>query len=363
MRSGDAPPSVTWIDPDGAAALAGLAVGDSILEIDGRAASADFRQQLASLQPGVLLNLRVRRAASESNVQWKVASHQDLEFALQEAEPMTAQQKARRAAWLQWPGPIVGRRASSMIRAFLMLGFWAILLPFTAILCFPWTFLTGDIRFLYRMSMWAAITGVRVAGVRVNPVGLEKIDPARTYIFMSNHASNVDPPLLLPLIPKRTSVMARHELFNYPILGKAMRMGSLVPVDRKNRDAGIAAVRAASQVIRQGINMTVFVEGGRSMDGKLLPFKKGPFYLAEECNVPIMPVTITGTHYIMPKGRLAVKAGKVDVIFHDPVDPKDFGTRQELMAKVRAVINSGLPVDFQTDNPPAKAAEEKAVQS
>ena len=234
-----------------------------------------------------------------------------------------------------------------MIRSVLMLAFWALLMPFAALLGFPWTLLTGDVSFLYRISMWGAITGVRLAGVKIETVGLERVDPSRTYIFMSNHVSNIDPPLMLPLIPKRTSVMARNELFNYPLLGKAMKLGSLVPVDRKNREAGIAAVRAASEVIRKGINMTIYVEGGRSFDGRLLPFKKGPFYLATECSVPVVPVTIVGTHHIMPKGRFAIKPGTVTVIFHKPIEPKDFGGRDDLKAQVREIINSGLPAEFQ----------------
>ncbi|MBV9572687.1 MAG: 1-acyl-sn-glycerol-3-phosphate acyltransferase, partial [Acidobacteriales bacterium] len=94
-----------------------------------------------------------------------------------------------------------------MIRAILMLGFWAALLPFAALLGFPWTLLTGDVSFLYRIGMWGAWTGVTLAGIRVRIIGREKLDPARNYIFMSNHVSNVDPPILLPLIPRRTSVM------------------------------------------------------------------------------------------------------------------------------------------------------------
>jgi 1-acyl-sn-glycerol-3-phosphate acyltransferase len=234
-----------------------------------------------------------------------------------------------------------------LIRSILMLGFWGMLMPFVALLCFPWTMLTGDVRFIYRVGMWGAFTGVRIAGIRVHSSGLEKLDPARTYIFMSNHVSNLDPPLLLPLIPRRTSVMAKKELFDYPVLGKTMRLGSLVPVDRKNRDAGISAVRAAAEVIRKGINMTIFIEGGRSFDGKLLPFKKGPFYLAEECEVPVVPVTITGTHQAMPKGRFAVEPGRVDVSFHDPIEPQHFGTRQDLMEKVRRVIDAGLAPEYR----------------
>jgi 1-acyl-sn-glycerol-3-phosphate acyltransferase len=234
-----------------------------------------------------------------------------------------------------------------VIRAAIMLGFWALLMPFAALFGFPWTILTGNINFLYRISMWGAMTGVRLAGVRVETVGLDRIDPSRTYIFMSNHVSNIDPPIMMPLIPRRTSVMARNELFNYPLLGKAMKLGSLVPVDRKNREAGIAAVRAASEVIRSGINMTIYIEGGRSFDGRLLPFKKGPFYLATECSVPVVPVTIVGTHHIMPKGRFAMKPGKVTVIFHPAIEPKDFGDRDRLKAMVREIINSGLPAEFQ----------------
>jgi 1-acyl-sn-glycerol-3-phosphate acyltransferase len=228
-----------------------------------------------------------------------------------------------------------------------MLVFWAIALPFAALVCFPWTFLTGNISFLYRVGMWAAWTGVRLAGVKVNAVGLEEIDAARTYIFMSNHVSNIDPPILLPLIPRRTSVMAKKELFSYPLLGRTMRMGSLVPVDRGNREAGIGAVREAAKVIRQGINMTIYVEGKRSFDGRLLPFKKGPFYLAAECNVPVVPVTMLGTQKIMPKARFAIEPGTATVVFHPPIEPKDFGSRDELMAKVRSVIESALPANSQ----------------
>ena len=234
-----------------------------------------------------------------------------------------------------------------MIRTLVMLGFWAALLPFAALLGFPWTLITGNVNFLYRMGMWGAGTGIRIAGIRTRTIGLDKLDPAQTYIFMSNHVSNIDPPLLLPLIPRRTSVMAKKELFKYPLLGRTMRFGSLVPVDRGNRESGIAAVRYASQVIREGINMTIFVEGKRSFDGKLLPFKKGPFYLAEECGIPVVPVTIAGTHFIMPKQRFAIKAGVATVIFHDAIEPRDFGSRECLMQKVRKAIDSGLPPEVQ----------------
>jgi 1-acyl-sn-glycerol-3-phosphate acyltransferase len=234
-----------------------------------------------------------------------------------------------------------------MLRTLLMLTFWSFAAPVAALIGFPWTLLTGDVSFLYRMFTWGAFTGVRLAGVRVEVVGRETFDPSRAYIFMSNHASNLDPPIQIPLIPRRTSVMVKKELFKTPILGSAMRMGSLVPVDRGNRDAGIEAVTAAKAVIDQGISMTIYVEGKRSLDGKLLPFKKGPFYLAMECGVPVVPMTIVGTHEAMPKRRFAIKPGLVQVVFHPPIEPKDFGDRDSLMEKVRATIESGLPEKYQ----------------
>src|SRR5436853_4123515 len=230
-----------------------------------------------------------------------------------------------------------------MIRTILMLTFWGLTAPLAALIGFSWTLITGDIRLLYRMFNWGAFAGVRLTGVRVETVGLDKLDPARAYIFMTNHVSNLDPPIEIPLIPRQTSIMVKQELFKVPILGEAMRMGSLVPVDRANRDAGIQAVKAAKAVIEKGLPMTIYVEGKRSFDGKLLPFKKGPFYLAMECGVPVVPITVVGTHYVMPKGRYSIKPGKVTVIFHHPIDPKDFASRECLMEKVRTAIESGLP--------------------
>lgn len=238
-----------------------------------------------------------------------------------------------------------------MIRTVIMLGFWALTAPFAALVGFPAAFLMGNIRVLYFLFTRGAQVGVRLAGVRFETVGFDRFDHSRSYIYMTNHTSNLDPPIQVGLIPRSTSVMVKKELFKVPILSRAMRMGSLVPVDRGNRDAGIDAVRAAKAVIEKGMNMLIYVEGKRSFDGKLLPFKKGPFYMALECGVPVVPITIVGTHYAMPKGRFAIKPGRVQVIFHPPIEPKDFGDRESLMEKVHAVIESGLPEEYKQPKP------------
>ena len=92
-------------------------------------------------------------------------------------------------------------------------------------------------------------------------------------------------------------------------------------MDRRNREAAIASLRFAAEVLRSGVSMTIWPEGTRSTDGRLLPFKKGPFHLAMESGVPIVPITLVGTHEIWPKGEFAIHPGTATVIFHEPIDP------------------------------------------
>jgi 1-acyl-sn-glycerol-3-phosphate acyltransferase len=235
------------------------------------------------------------------------------------------------------------RTAVGAVRTFLAVLFLVVLVPPAALIAFPWTFITGKINFLYFIGMGLAHLAARIAGAKIKLVGLDKFDPAGTYIFMSNHVSNLDPPVLVPLIPRRTSVLAKREIWRIPILAKALDLAEIVPVERHNRDAAIQSIRRAGEVMRHGINMTIYPEGTRSPDGKLLPFKKGPFHLAAETGFPIVPVTILGTEEMLPKGSSIVKGGTATLVFHPPVDPKRFGSREELMQAVRDAINSALP--------------------
>jgi 1-acyl-sn-glycerol-3-phosphate acyltransferase len=235
------------------------------------------------------------------------------------------------------------RSVFGALRTVLALLFWLVTVPLAALIAFPWTFITGKIDLLYRVGMGLAYSGARIAGAQVKMIGLDKIDPSGTYVFMSNHVSNLDPPILCPLIPRRTSVLAKKVIWRIPILAQALDLAEIVPVERENREAAIQSIRRAGEVMRHHINMTLFPEGTRSRDGRLLPFKKGPFHLAAETGFPIVPITILGTYEMMPKGGVIVRSGTVTLVFHPPVDPKQFSSREELMEEVRNTINSALP--------------------
>ena len=212
----------------------------------------------------------------------------------------------------------------------------------------PYTLLVGDISLLYRVGIWIAHAGVRAAGIRTEIVGLEHVPAGRNCIFMCNHVSNLDPPVVLPLLPGRSSVLLKKELMKIPLLGRAMRMAKFIPVERgSRRDAAKASVEAAAEALRSGLNIMVFPEGTRSKDGRLAGFKKGPFYLAQETGAWIVPIALSGTETMMRKGSVAITPGVALVQVLEAVDPACFTTREELMGAVRSAIGRALPASMQ----------------
>jgi len=232
-----------------------------------------------------------------------------------------------------------------LIRAILLLAFWGISILIVGPALVVYAAVTGNINPLYKTSTRLAILGVRMAGVKIARQGLENLRPRQCYIFMSNHVSNLDPPVLIPSIPGRCSVLVKKELFRTPILGTGMRLADLVPVDRADRESAIESVNAARRVLAKGLHMLIYPEGTRSADGRLLPFKKGPFHLAMDSGVPVIPVTLLGTYESWPKTRFALHPGTATIIFHPAIDPKDFSDREALMQAVRDSISSALPED------------------
>jgi 1-acyl-sn-glycerol-3-phosphate acyltransferase len=214
--------------------------------------------------------------------------------------------------------------------------------------------LTRSPGLLYR----AGVAGVRFAlvicGIRRIVEGVENI-PSGTCIFVANHASNVDPPVVVCSIPRRVALLGKKEVFRIPIVGRALRLADMVPVDRADPDAAKESVEEALAHLNRGVSCLVFPEGTRSPDGRLRPFKKGSFLMAVRAQVPIVPVSVTRAHKVMRKGKFAIRPGIVGVKFHPPVTVAgySFEHRDALVARVYSTVADGLPVDQQ----PLQASE------
>jgi 1-acyl-sn-glycerol-3-phosphate acyltransferase len=220
--------------------------------------------------------------------------------------------------------------------------------PLAGIVGIPYTLIVGDISLLYKVAMWIANAGVRAAGIQIEVTGLEHVPEGRPCIFMCNHVSNLDPPVVIPMLPGRSSVLLKKELMKIPILGTAMKLGKFVPVERGGkRDAAQASVAAASDALRSGLNILVFPEGTRSRDGRLSMFKKGPFYLAMETQAPVVPVAISGTEKMMQKGSAAITPGVAKVRLLPLIESSQFDSREELLRAVRDEIAEALPEEMK----------------
>jgi 1-acyl-sn-glycerol-3-phosphate acyltransferase len=216
-----------------------------------------------------------------------------------------------------------------------------------ALIGMSWTLLRGNFRLMYRFGMGIMRLGVRAGGIHVRIEGLENVPSGESCLFLSNHVSNLDPPVLLPAIPGMTSVFLKQSLMKIPLLGTAMRMGKFIPVSRGHqREDAQKSVEFATQVLRSGLHITIFPEGTRSPDGKLLPFKKGAFFLAEATGAPIVPIVIEGTAKMMRRGSLKVypcaSGGVVVVKFLAAIRPQEFATRDAMMDAVRARMEAAL---------------------
>jgi len=208
----------------------------------------------------------------------------------------------------------------------------------------PLAVLTRKIGPLYWVSCAITRVGFRAAGIKIVMQGLERVPKGQACIFMANHVSNLDPPALIPNLPGRTAAFSKRSLFNLPIFGYCLKLAEFIPVDRTgNAQTAAESVAQAGRVLAKGLHITTFVEGTRSRDGRMLPFKKGPFYLAEQTGALCIPVSIYGTESLMAKGSFAIKPGVVHIVLHDPIDPKQYATRDELLRATRVAIASGLP--------------------
>jgi len=161
---------------------------------------------------------------------------------------------------------------------------------------------------------------LRTTGVRVTVEGLERIAPGRTYVFVSNHQSIYDTPVVFASLPYQIRIIAKESLARFPVLGWHLRRGGHLFVDRRHPDrAGI--LRRWRALVSEGLSLIIYAEGTRSWDGRVGRFKAGSFLLAIEAGLPIVPLAIVGTRQVMPKGRLRTEPADVTLVVHDPIQP------------------------------------------
>lgn len=202
----------------------------------------------------------------------------------------------------------------------------------------------GSASIWWLRRVWAPVL-LKVGGARLRVFGLENVDPRRPTLYVSNHQSTIDIPVMFMAIPANLRFLAKKQLRWLPIVGWYMWLAGFIFVDRGNHRRALASIETAARRIRSGMSLIVFPEGTRSPDGRVLPFKKGSFALALRAHVPICPVTIEGSGRLMPKNSWDITPGEIRVMIGKPIETQALGEgdRQRLIRQVReAIIDQSL---------------------
>jgi 1-acyl-sn-glycerol-3-phosphate acyltransferase len=226
-------------------------------------------------------------------------------------------------------------------------------------------------RAYYRLACAWARGVCRASGVAVEAEGAGALRPDRRFVYMANHLSLFDIPVLLATLPGETRFLAKQSLFRIPIFGWAMRAGGFVPVDRENRSNARESFAAAIERLAEGISVLIFPEEERSLDGRLLPFQRGGFLLALKSGLPIVPVGIEGTFEVQHRRSFVIRPQRVRVRYGAPIEVAGSSVRElpRLVAAVRARVAElagaepagGAPGGEAQDRRAARAAARKGA--
>lgn len=214
---------------------------------------------------------------------------------------------------------------------------------------------------VYRINQFWTWVLLRLGGVSLRVRGLENIEIGRQYVFMVNHQSNVDIPVLIQsLLQFQLRWIAKKELLRVPLFGWAMWATKHIIVDRSDPHAALKSLQLAKKRLAAGISIVVFPEGTRSRDGRLLPFKKGGFLLAATTHTQIVPVTIVGSAGLLPAGAWKLRPGIVEVFVDGAIATEDYrvGNLKALSDRVRQVIAARL--EQPADAHPATVSDGKS---
>ena len=232
-----------------------------------------------------------------------------------------------------------------MIRAtlvYLFVGTFIVLLGPIGIL---WASISGNTAIINHLARLCVRAAGLLCGVRVTIRGAEKIKPGVTYVFLSNHQGNFDGPVLVHAIPRDWSALIKKEMMRLPVFSLVLKKVQFVPIERTNAKDAHAGIELGATLLTQGKSFVAFPEGTRSRDGRLGEFKKGVFLMAINAQTPIIPITILNSAKINPPGKYAIRPGRVEVLFHDPIQTVGMTTedRNRLVQLTRDAIASALP--------------------
>ena len=210
-------------------------------------------------------------------------------------------------------------------------------------------------RLAYKLGrLWTWLV-LMTAGVRLKVSGLDRLDARRPYIFIANHQSHIDIPVLVQSLPGfQLRWIAKKTLGYIPFFGWALLASRHILIDRTDRAAAMASLTKAKKKLAAGISVVIFPEGTRGVRGRLGHFKRGAFLLAMKSKTPVVPVTISGSWRILGKKQWRIKSGEIEVFVHEPIAVDRVGGKdsEELTQRVRALIESRCRVgDEMEENP------------
>lgn len=239
---------------------------------------------------------------------------------------------------------------------------WLIAVPFLGISTFligvPLTVLSffglGDWCSRTLAVLWAR-SNAFMLGMRVSIDGLQHLEEGQSYVLTANHLSQVDILLIYGFLPVEFKWVLKKELLAVPIIGAACAAMGHVVVDRSNSQAAVASIQAVSKRLQNGMCIMFFPEGTRgTAEGNLLPFKRGAFRLAADLQLPVLPMSISGTGRLLPTGSVKWQPGPVRLMIHPPIQTTDQLSSDvtTLMSQTEAAIRSGLTASApETDVP------------
>lgn len=211
-----------------------------------------------------------------------------------------------------------------------------------------------------RLWSWLIL---KVVQCPVQTEGFEKIDASKPAIYASNHLSLIDTPCLFWHMPFQFRIMAKKELFGVPFMGWHLRRSGQIPIDRTSARASLLSLTKAMELLKGGMNLVVFPEGGRSHNGQVQPFLGGVFYAAIKAGVPIVPMAMIGNFEALPMNNYAVAPRTLLMRIGDPVSTEGFVPRD--MEKLAAIVQKkveDLYYEYSDAADPRTAIEEPAAQ-